>query len=107
MLGHAVKEGSETTDSNESGDPWAPADVALATNCIMTLLAERTERPLFSAERLSNRDHLEAIGARVVSKGLKDRGNLVGATGIEPVTPIMSRFGTSKNTRNYDINCHS
>jgi hypothetical protein len=33
MLGHTVKEGSETTDYYESGDPWALADVALATDC--------------------------------------------------------------------------
>jgi hypothetical protein len=32
-------------EPNESGDPWALADVALATDCIMSLLAERCERP--------------------------------------------------------------
>jgi hypothetical protein len=38
---------------------------------IMTLLAERTERALFSAESLLNRGQLEAIGARVMSKMLE------------------------------------
>jgi hypothetical protein len=62
------------------------ADVALATNCIMTLLSERTERSLFSVESLLNDDQLEAIGARVMPKTLRNRENLVGATGIDPVT---------------------
>jgi hypothetical protein len=66
------------------------ADVALATNCIMTLLSERTERSLFSVESLLNDDQLEAIGARVMPKTLRNRENLVGATGIDPVTPTMS-----------------
>ena len=74
MLGHAVKEGSETTDYYESGDPWALADVALATDCIMTLLAERTERPLFAVDALLTRDQLEAIGARVMPKVLEKSG---------------------------------
>src|SRR5262245_5867120 len=52
-------------------DPWALADVALATNCIMTLLAERTERPLFAVETLLNRDQLAAIGARQMPKKLE------------------------------------
>jgi hypothetical protein len=75
MLGHTVKEGSETTDYYESGDPWALADVALATDCIVTLLAERTERPLFAVETLLNRDQLEAIGARVMPKALEKSGD--------------------------------
>jgi hypothetical protein len=36
----------------------ALADVALATDCIVTLLAERTERPLFAVETPLNRDQL-------------------------------------------------
>src|SRR5262245_18296211 len=68
--GHTVKEGSETTDYYESGDPWALADVALATDCIITLLAERTERPLFAVDALLTRDQLVAIGARVMPKRL-------------------------------------
>jgi hypothetical protein len=64
MLGHTVKEGSDTTNYYESGDPWALADVALATDCIITLLPERTERPLFAVDALLTRDQLVAIGAR-------------------------------------------
>jgi hypothetical protein len=71
MLGHTVKEGSETTDYYESGDPWALADVALATDCIMTLLAGRTERSLFAVDSLLNRDQLQAIGARQMPKKLE------------------------------------
>jgi hypothetical protein len=99
MLGHTVKEASETTDYYESGDPWALADVALATDCIMTLLAERTERPLFAVDALLTRDQLEAIGARVMPKMFEKSGNLVGATGIEPVTPTMSRLRPRRKAR--------
>jgi hypothetical protein len=49
-LGHVVRDGSRTTDHYESDDPHALADVALATDCIMSLLAERCERPLFAIE---------------------------------------------------------
>jgi len=56
-LGLAVKEGSETTDDNESGDRWALADVAL------TLLAERAERPVFAVDALLTRHQLVAIDA--------------------------------------------
>ena len=74
MLGHAMKEGSETTDYYESGDPWALTDVALATDCIITLLGERTAKPLFTAETLLNRDQLAAIGARQMPKKLEKSG---------------------------------
>ena len=74
MLGHAVREGSETTEYYESGDPWALADVALATDCIMTLLGERTAQATFSAETLLNRDQLAAIGARLMPEKLEKSG---------------------------------
>jgi hypothetical protein len=73
----------------ESGDPWALADVALATDCIMTLLAERTERPLFAVESLLNRDQLVAIGARQMPKKLERSRKSGGRDRIEPVTPTM------------------
>jgi hypothetical protein len=70
-LGHVVRDGSRTTDHYESDDPHALADVALATDCIMTLLAERCERSLFAIETRLNRDELKAIGARVMPKVLE------------------------------------
>jgi hypothetical protein len=48
----------------------ALADVALATDCIVTLLAERTERPLFAVETPLNHDQLEASGARRATAAL-------------------------------------
>jgi hypothetical protein len=45
-----TREGSRTTDHYESDDPKALADMALATDCIPALLAERYSKPLFAAE---------------------------------------------------------
>jgi hypothetical protein len=87
VAGHQEHRSSVASGYYESGDPWALADVALATDCIMTLLAERTERALFAVESLLNRNQLAAIGAWQMPKSLNDPRNLVGATGIEPVTP--------------------
>jgi cation transport ATPase len=57
-------------------DPHALADVALATDCIISLLAERCERPLFAIETRLNREDLRAIGARLMPKVLeKSRPN--------------------------------
>ena len=73
---HDAPHGSRTTDYYESDDPHALADVALATDCIMSLLAERCERPLFAIETRLNRDDLKAIGARMMPKVLeKSRPN--------------------------------
>jgi hypothetical protein len=75
-LGHVVRDGSRTTDHYESDDPHALADVALATDCIISLLAERCERPLFAIETRLNREDLRAIGARLMPKVLeKSRPN--------------------------------
>lgn len=49
-LGHTVHDGSPTTDHYESDDPLVLADVALATDCVLCLLAERCERDLFAIE---------------------------------------------------------
>jgi hypothetical protein len=43
---------------------------AKATDCIITLLAERTRRSLFAVESLLNREQLLAIGARQMPKKL-------------------------------------
>ncbi len=67
-LAHVVRDGSRTTDNYEGTDPMALADVALATDCIISLLAERCRRPLFAIEARLNRADLEAIGARMMPK---------------------------------------
>jgi len=70
-LGHRVRDGSQTTDWYESDDPHVLDDVALATDCIINLVAERCERPLFAVETLLRRKDLEMIGARVMPKALE------------------------------------
>jgi hypothetical protein len=75
-LGHVVKEGSRTTDFYESDDPVAIEDVALATDCIITLLAEKVSRPLFAIDVRLTKAELTAIGARVLPQKLdKSRKN--------------------------------
>jgi hypothetical protein len=71
VAGHQEHRSSVASGYYESGDPWALADVALATDCIMTLLAERTERALFAVESLLNRNQLAAIGAWQMPKKLE------------------------------------
>ncbi len=73
-LGHVVRDGSRTTDAYESDDPHALADVALAVDCVISLVAEHCQRPLFAIETLLNRRELEAIGARAMPKRLDGRG---------------------------------
>jgi len=73
-LGHVVRDGSRTTDHYESDDPLALADVALAVDCILNLLAERCSRPLFAIEVRLNRADLEAIGARAIPKNAVKSG---------------------------------
>jgi hypothetical protein len=46
------------------------ADVALATDCIISLIAEHTTRDLFAAETRLNRAGLVAIGARRMPQSL-------------------------------------
>jgi integrase len=75
-LGHVVRDGSRTTEHYESDDPQVLADVALATDCIITLLNERCQKQLFAVETLLNRKELQAIGARELPKKLgKPGGN--------------------------------
>jgi hypothetical protein len=62
--------------TNEGEDPLALADVALATDCVLQLLAERCQRQLFAIEMRLNRQDLEAIGARMIPKNVeKSRKN--------------------------------
>jgi integrase len=75
-LGHVVRDGSRTTENYEGDDPAALADVALAVDCIMSLLAERCSRPLFAIETRLNKADLVEIGARVMPKNAgKSRKN--------------------------------
>jgi hypothetical protein len=68
LLGHTVRDGSRTTGHYEGDDPLALADVALATDCVLALLAERCERNLFAIEVRFNRDDLLANGRAIDSK---------------------------------------
>ncbi len=67
-LGHVVRDGSRTTDSYEGDDPHELADVALATDTVIALVAEHTARPLFAIEPRLNRASLKEIGARQMPK---------------------------------------
>ena len=49
-LAHKLRDGSQTTDEYESDDAMDLMDVALATDCIIALLAERRERTRFAGE---------------------------------------------------------
>ena len=73
-LGHVVRDGSCTTDHYEESDPLALMDVALAVDCIMSLLAERCERRLFAIDVRLTVDHLREVGARVMPKNTTDQG---------------------------------
>jgi hypothetical protein len=63
-----VRDGSRTTDHYESDAPHALVNVALATDRISSLLAERAERPLFAIETLLNRSDLKSMGAKQFPK---------------------------------------
>jgi hypothetical protein len=63
-MGHAVKEGSRTTDNYEAFDPEYLADVALATDFVMQQLQTKCSRRLFAIEVRLNRNELARIGAR-------------------------------------------
>jgi len=67
-LGRVVRDGSRTTGYYEGQDPMALIDVALATDCIMSLLAERCSRKLFAIEMRLTADDLLEVGARVLPK---------------------------------------
>ena len=48
--------------------------MALATDCVISLIQEHCGRPLFAVESLLNRRDLAAIGARVLPKKLAKSG---------------------------------
>jgi hypothetical protein len=67
-LGHAVDEGSRTTDHYEAFDAEVLRDVALATDFVMSELQKLTSTPLFAVESLLNRAELRRIGAKPTQK---------------------------------------
>lgn len=68
-LGHAVREGSRTTDNYEAFDPEYLADVALATDFVMQQVQAKCSRKLFAIEVRLNQNELARIGARTDDKG--------------------------------------
>jgi hypothetical protein len=84
-----VRGGSRTTDNHEGSDPLALMDVALAVDCIVSLLSERCTKPLFAIDLRLTADERSAPGRSRRTLYLQEK--MVGATGIEPVTPTMSR----------------
>ena len=65
-MGHVVRDGSRTTANYESDDPGMLADVALATDCVMTLIQQHCAKPLFAVDVLLTKKDLQAIGARTI-----------------------------------------
>jgi hypothetical protein len=91
-LGHRMQEGSKTTDHYEIDDPDYLRAVALATDFILCELQQRCETRLFAVEPRLKLAELARIGAKPTAKKLgKSRREMVGARGIEPLTPTMSR----------------
>lgn len=67
-LGHAVKEGSRTTDNYEAFDPDYLEDVSLATDFVMQELQRYAKRKLVSIDGRLTRRELARIGARPSAK---------------------------------------
>ena len=70
-MGHVVRDGSRTTANYESDDPEMLTDVALATDCVIALIQQRCDRPLFAVDVLLTKKDLQAIGARVIPETLR------------------------------------
>jgi hypothetical protein len=98
-----VRDGSRTTDHYESDDPHALADVALATDCIMSLLAERCERPLFAIETRLNRDELKGIGARVMPKALEKSRLNGGRDRDRTCDPYHVKIASANEAKEYQV----
>jgi integrase len=67
-LGHAVKEGSRTTDNYEAFDPDYLWDVTLATDFVMQELQRYAKRKLVSIDERLTRKEMARIGARPSDK---------------------------------------
>lgn len=70
-LGHAVREGSRTTDNYEAFDPEYLADVALATDYVLLQVQWHCQRLLFAVELQLNRKDLARIGVKAEQKTKK------------------------------------
>jgi hypothetical protein len=70
-MGHVVRDGSRTTANYESDDPEMLTVVALATDCVIALIQQRCDRPLFAVDLLLTKADLQAIGARVIPETLR------------------------------------
>ena len=91
-LGHRVHEGSRTTDHYKIDDPDYLRAVALATDFVLCELQRRCASRLFAVEPRLKPSDLARIGAKPTAKKLGKSGQeMVGARGIEPLTPTMSR----------------
>ena len=90
-LGHVGDRANRTTRMYEKFDPDYLADCARATDWIIAELQDHTRRTLDARKLRANVGVIRASSAlRHPTKLLKLNGEMVGATGIEPVTPTMS-----------------
>ena len=94
-LGHADHEESRTTSrSYGEFDPTYLRDAANATDEFMFELNKRTDRDLFARSHCKStaKDNVVTFPADQarMENSVISKGRMVGATGIEPVTPTMS-----------------
>ena len=90
-LGHVGDRANRTTRMYEKFDPDYLADCARATDAIIAELQDHTRRTLDARKLRANPAAFRPVpGFRPPYKILKLHGKMVGATGIEPVTPTMS-----------------
>jgi hypothetical protein len=68
----------------------ALVDVALATDCIMSLLAERCSHKLFAIELRLKAEDVREIGARMMPKNVVDLVNGAGE-GIRTLDPDLGK----------------
>ena len=86
-LGHDEK---RTANSYESFDPEYLAECAQATESIISQLQKHTPRPLFACKLRASSQLRSVVGNIEIAKSMIFEGQMVGVTGIEPVTPTMS-----------------
>ena len=90
-LGHVVDRAGRTTRIYEKFDPDYLADCARATEWVIGELQEHTRRSLDARKlRASSGVFRPTPELRHPYNLMKIHGKMVGATGIEPVTPTMS-----------------
>jgi hypothetical protein len=90
-LGHADGRANRVTRIYEKFDPEYLANCARATDWILAELQDHTRRTLDARKLRANPGATRPVpGFRPPYRPLKIQGKMVGATGIEPVTPTMS-----------------